>query len=69
MDLRYKNLLLWQNILSNKQTVADIEEKLANQGFCTRGGIFSFPYQPCHGAINSRPRNLRTALKKYFRFH
>ena len=37
----------WQNILSNKQIVADIEEKLANQGevFRNREGIFTFPYQ------------------------
>ena len=26
-DFRIKNLLSWQNILSNKQVVADIEEK------------------------------------------
>ena len=25
-DFRIKNLLLWQNILSNKQIAADIEE-------------------------------------------
>ena len=25
-------------------------------------------WKPCHGAINSRPRNLRMALEKYFRF-
>ena len=25
-------------------------------------------WKPCQGAINSRPRNLRTALEKYFRF-
>ena len=26
-DFRIKNLLPWQNILSNRQTAADIEEK------------------------------------------
>ena len=26
-------------------------------------------WKPCHGAINSRPRKLRTALEKYFLFH
>ena len=26
-------------------------------------------WKPCHGAINSRRRNLRTALVKYSRFH
>ena len=26
-DFRIQNLLSWQNILSNKQTAADIEEK------------------------------------------
>ena len=25
-------------------------------------------WKPCHRAINSRPRNLRTALEKYFQF-
>ena len=41
MDLRYKNLLSWQNILGSRQIVADIEEKLTNQGkvLRTRGGI------------------------------
>ena len=29
-DFRIKNLLSWQNILSNRQIAADIEEKLAN---------------------------------------
>ena len=40
-------MLSWQNVLSNKQIVADIEEKLANQGevFRNREGIFTFPYQ------------------------
>ena len=31
-DLRQKNLLSWQNILGRRQIVADIEEKLVNQG-------------------------------------
>ena len=26
-------------------------------------------WKPCNGAIKSRPRNLRMALEKYFRFH
>ena len=71
---RIKNLLSWQNILSNRQTAADIEEKWANQGEVLRRGISpiylssSNKWKPCHGAINSRPRNLRTALEKYFRF-
>ena len=40
-------MLSWQNILSNKQIVADIEEKLANQEEVLRTprGIFTFPYQ------------------------
>ena len=73
-DYRIKNLLSWQNILSNRQTAADIEEKWANQGEVLRRGISpiylssSNKWKPCHGAINSRPRNLRTALEKYFRF-
>ena len=73
-DFRIKNLLSWQNILSNRQIAADIEEKWANQGEVLRRGISpiylssSNKWKPCHGAINSRPSNLRTALKKYFRF-
>ena len=73
-DFRIKNLLPWQNILSNRQIAADIEEKFANQREVLRRGISpiylspSNKWKPCHGAINSRPRNLRTALEKYFRF-
>ena len=70
-------MLSWQNILDSRQIVADIEEKLANQVevLRTRRGIGRIhlsllsKWKPCHGAINSRPRNLRTGLKKYFRFH
>ena len=29
---------------------------------------FLIKWKPCHGAINSRPRNLRTTLEKYFWF-
>ena len=51
--------------------------KLANQGevLCTRGGISPIhlslwsKWKPCHRTLNSWPRNLRTALEKYFRFH
>ena len=38
-DFRIKNLLSWQNILSNRQTAADIEEKRANQGEVLHLGI------------------------------
>ena len=31
-DFRIKNLLSWQNILSNRRIAADTEEKWANQG-------------------------------------
>ena len=68
-------MLSWQNILNNRQIAADIEEKLANQGEVLCGGIshiyltLSDKWKPCHGAINSRPRNLRTTMEKYFRFH
>ena len=74
IDLRKKNLLSWQNILNSRQIAADIEEKLANQGEVLRGGIsriylsLSNKWKPWHGAINSWPRNLRTAVEKYFRF-
>ena len=33
---RIKDLLSWQNILSNRQIAADIEEKWANQGEVTQ---------------------------------
>ena len=73
-DFRIKNLLPWQNILSNRQIAEDIGEKCVNQGEVLCRGISpiylssSNKWRPCHGAINSRPRNLRTALEKYFRF-
>ena len=71
---RIKNLLSWQNILSNRQVAANIEEKWANKGEVLRRGISpmylsqSSKWKPCHGPINSRPRNPRTAREKYFRF-
>ena len=73
-DFRIKYLLSWQNILSNKQTAADIEEKRANQGEVLHLGInpiylsSSAKWKSRHGAINSRPHNLKTALEKQFRF-
>ena len=66
IDLRY------QNTLNSRQNAADLEANLANQGEDLWGGIsriyFSFwnKLKSFHGAINSRPRNLRTALEKYF---
>ena len=69
-----KKSVVLTEFLSNRQIAADIEEKWANQGKVIRGRIsliyisLSSNYKPCHGAINSRPRNLRIALKKYFRF-
>ena len=73
-DFRIKNLLSLQNISRYRQIAANIEEKWANQGEVLRRGISliylfsSNKWKPCHGTINSRPRNLRTALEKYFRF-
>ena len=67
-------MLSWQNVLNSRQIAADIEENLANQGDVLRGGIspiylsLSNKWKPCHGAINSRSRNPRAALEKYFRF-
>ena len=67
-------MLSWQNILSNRQIAADVEEKQANQGKFIRGGVSRINFflsnkrKRCYGAINSRPRNLRTALEKHFRF-
>ena len=64
----------WQNILNSRQTAADIEEKLANQGEVICGGIsciylsLSNKWKPCYRAINSRPHNFRMTLEKYFDF-
>ena len=74
IDSRKKNLLSWQNILNSRQTAADIEEKLANQGKVLRKEIshiylsVSNKWKPCHGVVNSWPRNLRMAPEKYFLF-
>ena len=38
-DLTIKSLLSWQNILSNRQIAANIEEKWVNQGEVFRRGI------------------------------
>ena len=49
-------------------------KKWASQGEVLRRKIspiyffWSNKWKPCHGAINSRPCNLRKALEKYFRF-
>ena len=73
-DFRIKYLLSWQNVMSNRQIAADIKEKGANQGEVLGEGISpiylssSNKWKPCHGAINSQPRNLRTTLEKYFPF-
>ena len=62
-DFRIKYLLYWQNIFSNRQIAADIEEKWASQGGVLRRGISpiylssSNKWRPCHWDINSRPRN------------
>ena len=54
------------------QFAADIDEKLANQEEVLRGGIsrmyrfLSNKWKSCHGGINGKPRNLRTALEKSF---
>ena len=74
MVLRIKNVLPWQNILNNRQIAAGIEEKQPIKKKSFREGIsriylsLSNKWKKCHGAINSRPRNLRAALEKYFRF-
>ena len=73
-DFRIKHLLSWQNILGNRQIAPDIEEKWTNQGEVLHREISpiylssSNKWKPCHLTENSRPRNLRTALEKYFRF-
>ena len=55
-DLRIKNVLPWQNILSNRQIAADIEEKRANQGEVLRGGI-SRIYFSLSKQMETMPRN------------
>ena len=55
-DLRIKNVLSWQNILNNRQIVADIEEKRANQGEVLRGGI-SRIYFSLSKLMEIMPRN------------
>ena len=73
-DFRIEHLLSWRNILSNRQIAVDIEEKWANEGEVLRGDISpiylssSNKWTPCYRATNSRPRNLRTTLEKYFLF-
>ena len=47
-DFRIKNLLSWQNILSNRQFAADTEEKWANQqkdSVVEESVLFTFPHQ------------------------
>ena len=39
IDLRKKSLFSWQSILNSRQTAADAEEKLANQGEILCAGI------------------------------
>ena len=69
-DFRMKNFLSLQNILSNIQIAVDMGEKLANQEEALHRRISpiylssSNKCKPFHGAINSRPLNLRTALEK-----
>ena len=73
-DFTIKSLLSSQVILSNRQIAADIEEKWVNRGEALCRWISpiylcsSNKWKPCHGAINSRPRNLRKAMEKYFQF-
>ena len=55
-DLRIKNVLPWQNILSNRQIATDIEEKRANQGEFLRGGI-SRIYFSLSKQMETMPRN------------
>ena len=72
---KIEKFVVLADILNSRQTTAGTAEKLANQGKVIRGGIsriylsLSNEWKPCHQAINSRSRNLRMALEKYFRFH
>ena len=73
-DFRIKNLFSWENILSNRQIAADITRRKLSQSRRSPSSRnqsylpFLIKWKPCHGAMNSRSRNLRTALEKYFRF-
>ena len=42
-DLRYKNLLPWQNILNNKKIAADMEETSTKQGSVLQGRMETMP--------------------------
>ena len=46
-DFRTKNLLSWQNILSNRQIAADIEENepIKEKSFVEESLLFTFPHQ------------------------
>ena len=44
------------------------QEKVLHGGICRIYLSISNKWKPCHGVINSRPCNLRMALKKYFQF-
>ena len=55
-DFRIKNLLPWQNILSNRYIAADIEEKRANQEEVLRGGVIRI-YLSLSKQMETMPRN------------
>ena len=74
--LRFKKIVLfWQNIWNNRKIAAEINEKLPDHEEALCWGIkliylcLSKKWKPCHGYFNGRPRNLRSPLEKYFRFH
>ena len=73
---RFKNkkIVVLVEYFEQRQIAADIEEKWANEGEVFHGGIshiylsLANKWKPYHGAINSWPRNLRTALEKCLQF-
>ena len=73
--MKIEKFVVLADILNSRQTAAGTDGKLANQAKVIRGGIsriylsLSNEWKLCHRAINSRSRNLRMALEKYFRFH
>ena len=72
---KWRNIFNIEKYFEQQTDCSKYRKKSGNQGEVLRGGnnriylSLSNKRKPCHGAINSRPRNLRTALEKYFRFH
>ena len=68
-----KKCVVLAEYFEQKTNCSRYRRKMSHQGEVLHRGISpiyfssSNNWKPCHGAINSRPRNLGTALEKYFR--